>query len=272
MIFEKYFKHPFMDADTGSTGMAANEGEVAELQQENGNTGDEGNVDNGQSTEPTEPNNEPNQPQQQQEPQDITQTQAFSRRLNEMVQKAIDAEYDRLYGQEYGIHSKADYDAYVARQKAIEEGKDPEVVDLRNDLSKTQAELQELRFEKLLIEQRERLQQDPFFKEWEPEINEKMKLFDELYRTGQIPNRVDLETALTLMWKEKGPQEIAKLKQKFEIDQSNKINAASGTGSVVGNGAVPQGFISKETFEMNKNNMKWVMDNLEQLEKDSKKW
>lgn len=236
MIFEKYFKHPFMDADTGSTGMAANEGEVAELQQENGNTGDEGNVDNGQSTEPTEPNNEPNQPQQQQEPQDITQTQAFSRRLNEMVQKAIDAEYDRLYGQEYGIHSKADYDVYVARQKAIEEGKDPEVVDLRNDLSKTQSELQELRFEKLLIEQRERLQQDPFFKEWEPEINEKMKLFDELYRTGQIPNRVDLETALTLMWKEKGPKEIEKLKQKFEIDQSNKENAARGTGSVTGQG------------------------------------
>lgn len=31
------------------------------------------------------------------------------------AQKIVDAEYSRLYGAEYGIHSKADYDAYVAK-------------------------------------------------------------------------------------------------------------------------------------------------------------
>jgi hypothetical protein len=41
--------------------------------------------------------------------------------LNEEKQKAIDAEYSRLYGQEYGIHSKADYEKAIADQKAAEE-------------------------------------------------------------------------------------------------------------------------------------------------------
>lgn len=34
------------------------------------------------------------------------------------AQKIIDAEYSRLYGEQYGIHSKADYDKYVAEYEA----------------------------------------------------------------------------------------------------------------------------------------------------------
>ena len=48
---------------------------------------------------------------------DVTQTQAFSQRLKESTTKAIDAEYDRLYGEQYGIHSKADYEAYLQKQE-----------------------------------------------------------------------------------------------------------------------------------------------------------
>jgi hypothetical protein len=38
-------------------------------------------------------------------------------------QKAIDAEYERLYGMEYDIHSKADYDARIAQNKAAEQAR-----------------------------------------------------------------------------------------------------------------------------------------------------
>lgn len=264
--FYNQFKSPFMDDDSGSTGMAANDGETANLQQETpDNTGSEVEIDNGQSTETPPPAQE-----------DVTQTQAFAHRLREATQKAIDAEYDRLYGAEYGIHSKTDYDAYMARQKAIEEGKDPEVVDLRNDLNKTQSELQEYKFEKTVNAQRTALSNDPkygeVFKAWEGEINQRMEQYDQFYKNGQIKQRIDLETAFTLMWREKGPDEIATLKQKLDIEKANKANAASSTGSVTGQGNVPQGFITKETFEMNKKNQKWIMDNYEQLEKDSKKW
>lgn len=76
---------------------------------------------------------------QGQENNDVTQTKAFSERLNAMTQKAIDAEYERLYGQEYGIHSKADYDNYLKQQEAEEQreaymnqyGIDPKIIDER---------------------------------------------------------------------------------------------------------------------------------------------
>jgi hypothetical protein len=47
----------------------------------------------------------------------VTETQAFSKRLNEK----IDAEYDRLFGAEYGVHSKAEYDKAIADQQAEQE-------------------------------------------------------------------------------------------------------------------------------------------------------
>ena len=63
---------------------------------------------------------------------DITTTKAFSERLKESTQKAIDAEYSRLYGADYGIHTKADYDTAILKQKQAEEaeklGIDPEAI------------------------------------------------------------------------------------------------------------------------------------------------
>lgn len=52
---------------------------------------------------------------------DVTETQAFSARLKEQTNKAVDQEYSRLYGSEYGIHSKADYDQRISDQKEAEE-------------------------------------------------------------------------------------------------------------------------------------------------------
>lgn len=49
---------------------------------------------------------------------EVTETQVFAKRLKESTQKAVDAEYEKLYGTEYGIKSKADYDAYMAKQEA----------------------------------------------------------------------------------------------------------------------------------------------------------
>jgi len=264
--FNGYFKSPFMDDDSGSTGMAANDGEVAELQQDNpDNTGDVDNVEPAQSTEPTEP----------QEPQeDITQTQAFSKRLNEMTQKAIDAEYDRLYGAEYGIHSKAEYDAYVARQQAIEQGKDPEIVDLQNDLNLTKSELQELKFEKALISQRENLSNDPkygdVFKAWEGELKQRMEQYDQMYYNGQLNQRVDLDTAFTLMWREKGPEEITRLKQKLDIEKANKESAARSTGSVKGQGKVDNQFFTID--QVKAMTQQEILANYNAIQESKKSW
>jgi hypothetical protein len=112
--------------------MAANESEFANL-----NMDLQLFAEGEPTTEPsTEPTTEPvTEPVTEPTP-DVTNTQAFSKRLNEMTQKAIDAEYDRLYGAEYGIHSKAEYDAAIAQQQAEaarqqfqdENGFDPDVI------------------------------------------------------------------------------------------------------------------------------------------------
>jgi hypothetical protein len=112
--------------------MAANESEFANL-----NMDLQLFAEGEPTTEPsTEPTTEPvTEPATEPTP-DVTNTQAFSKRLNEMTQKAIDAEYDRLYGAEYGIHSKAEYDAAIAQQQAEaarqqfqdENGFDPDVI------------------------------------------------------------------------------------------------------------------------------------------------
>lgn len=251
-MFGKYgFKYPFMDAETEISGSeinsAANEGELAELQTEiQTDSSDNPPEGQGQEVAKTEP------------VEDITQTQAFARRLKEERQKAIDAEYDRLYGSEYGIHSKAEYDAYIERQKLIEEGKDPEVYELKK-------EVEAFKRERTLIEQDTSLSNDPqlgdLYKQWKEEVKQTSDQFG-----------VDYNTAFTLLCRNKLPSVIGEYKQKLEVTQANKKNAASSTGALTGNGDVPNDFIAKDTFEMNRNNMKWVSDNLERLKQSMKKW
>jgi hypothetical protein len=115
--------------------MAANESEIANLKMDLQLFNDGEPVEPTPTAEPTtepvtEPTTEPIK-----EP-DVTNTQVFSKRLNEMSQKAVDAEYSRLFGAEYGIHSKAEYDAAIAKQQAEaqrqqfqeENGFDPDVI------------------------------------------------------------------------------------------------------------------------------------------------
>lgn len=45
----------------------------------------------------------------------------YEARIATESQKAIDAEYDRMFGAEYGIHSKAEYDERIAQQQAEEQ-------------------------------------------------------------------------------------------------------------------------------------------------------
>jgi len=56
-----------------------------------------------------------------------------------------------------------------------------------------------------------------------------------------------------------------------QIEQANNKNAATSTGSAKTSGKTG-GFISKEEFEANKHDMKWLQKNLSTLDESRKHW
>jgi hypothetical protein len=64
----------------------------------------------------------------------------------------------------------------------------------------------------------------------------------------------------------------AKLEQALQIRDKNAENAGSTPGSVTGMGSVPSDFISKATFDQNKNNRTWLVKNLDTIQKSRSKW
>lgn len=67
-------------------------------------------------------------------------------------------------------------------------------------------------------------------------------------------------------------QRVAEYEQKMQVQQANVQNAQTSTGSLTGQGNVPNDFITKETFETNRNNQAWMSKNYDNLVKSMKKW
>lgn len=65
---------------------------------------------------------------------------------------------------------------------------------------------------------------------------------------------------------------VSVYKQKMGAQEVNTKNAQSSTGSVTGNGAANDGFISFDTFEANKGNQSWVVKNLDRINESRNKW
>lgn len=66
--------------------------------------------------------------------------------------------------------------------------------------------------------------------------------------------------------------QVAKFNQSQQTQENNKKNAETSTGSVQGQGAVPNGYISKEEFDKNKGNQAWLNKNYDVLKKSMNKW
>lgn len=66
--------------------------------------------------------------------------------------------------------------------------------------------------------------------------------------------------------------ELESLKAQIDASKTNERNSASSTGSIDPGAPNDGGFISKEVFDSNKSNQKWVIQNLEKLTQSRKKW
>lgn len=223
--------------------MAANESEIANLK-----------IDLqlfAEGDEPVEPGtDEPIEPAPDVEPvkEDITQTQAFSQRLKDMTQKAVDAEYDRLYGAEYGIHSKAEFDAAIAKQEAEREAQkknlDPEVYQELQELKQFKNQTEK---EKIISSEDSKLMNDPkvgeLYKQWHDEI---------MTNVREHNSRPDIE--FTIMLREKAAELVGQKPNVEELKQQAVKeyieNLKKGNKPVESGGASPVVVASQpKTFE-----------------------
>jgi hypothetical protein len=65
---------------------------------------------------------------------------------------------------------------------------------------------------------------------------------------------------------------LAEFETKFKAMETNEANASTSPGSVTGNGDTKGDFISKEAFEANKKDQKWIIKNLSRIQASRAKW
>jgi hypothetical protein len=231
---------------------------------------------------PADPNPAPDptpSPEPTPEP-DITQTQAFSKRLNDMTQKAIDAEYDRLYGAEYGIHSKAEYDAAIAKQQedAAKEqfkeqnGFDPDVIKpVVEQMLKSDPRYQ--RLEQMEREANITAAVSNFDKEF-PELG--VKTFDDIAKLPNIDKVYEYVNGKGLSLNDAYKlanygDVIGKTAAQAQQEAIKKIaaNGASSPGSLAAGGEGETFFTKEQVDKMSKAD---VVKNYDQIIKSTKKW
>lgn len=165
---------------------------------------------------------------------------------NAKQQQAVDAEYSRLYGQEFGIHSKADYDNAVAQQEreqqiqadAERQGVSEEYIrrlkDVEDTVATTKAEKQEIANQKAelerqiaMIAEHETLNKDETFSDYYNEHQAEIKASAENFK-------VDLTTAMLLSIKDnfKAIKEGATKKAQQETIDNIIKNGKSSPGSL----------------------------------------
>lgn len=66
--------------------------------------------------------------------------------------------------------------------------------------------------------------------------------------------------------------EYNSLKSKVQAVETNTKNAEASTGSLTGNGSTSSDFIDSATFEKNKDDRRWVMQNLSKIMKSRANW
>lgn len=231
------------------------------------------------------------------EVKDLTETQAFSKRLNEekarieseVSQRTRDELIAEQYGESHGIFTYAQYQQ--AKAQAEEESKaqameeqirrkyshldDEELADII-ELKKANEENKRQQAEsKKQQEEREAKEKDNARKE--AESIEFFELFkDENGRAWEATDGIPKEV-IELQSKGKSLPDAynaylkATYKSKISAVEVNEKNAKSSTGSVKGNGN-STGDISQEVFEANKHDREWVIKNFSKITESRAKW
>lgn len=269
MKFLQMFRQPYLDADTDIGGSAPNEPIPNE-------SAPEGNPDPApQPNDDTQPKVEKIKVKYNHEEMEIPYEEAVVHIQKGMnYEKAIEKakqEYDskiaQLFGDEYGIKTFDDY------LNAIQEQREQDRINKLVEQNIPEEYAKELIESKKF---REQYESEIRQKQEETKRIEELKEFQSEYpdvKLDEIPKEVfeQVGNGRTLL------DAYSRYEVKVLKDQLNQLkklqeNAQSSTGSVAGNGNVPDDFISEDVFEAKKNDRNWVIKNLEKITKSRSKW
>lgn len=196
----------------------------------------------------------------------------------EAEKKARDQMISEMYGQSHNIHTYDEYKKAIERENrrktAEERGIDYDILEemINDDPRVKQASELLTAKEQEEKTRKEQIEFLDYFKE------QNGRDFDD--SKDEIPVEVFkyAETGVPLLvaYKAFGEttalrKELEAIKAKLNADETNKKNAESSTGGI-NPASVDSDFISKEVFEANKSDQRWVMKNLEKLTKSRPKW
>jgi len=193
--------------------------------------------------------------------------------------KAQDALIAKMYGESHGIKTVAEYEEAMAKQaeraeiERIQEETNyseedaKEVLEARrirkeNEQAKLEAESRQKQEEK---EKQNNLEFLDFFKSENGREfdSEKDKLDVAIWQS--VSNGTPLKYAYI-------EHELKQLKLGSKVADKNTINSESTIGSVKGDGVTDSDYISESLFDTKKSNQRWVMDNLDKINKSRLTW
>lgn len=186
--------------------------------------------------------------------------------------KARDELIAEMYGESHGIHTYAEYQAAIEKQKQEEHDQkirdEYEAKGLPEDVVSELVEWKRSR-EQSKAEQEAKQQQE----KRDADMMDFIKEFPNV-KADDIPVEVwqanERGIPLRYAYAEHAYRQTMKAE---EIAKANAENAKSSTGSVTGDGvANDTEFISYESYEKNKNNQSWVNKNFDRIMKSRTKW
>jgi hypothetical protein len=189
----------------------------------------------------------------------------YEQKIAQAEQKAINAEYSRLYGDSHGIHSKADYDKAVELQE--QEQQKSELL-ARNFSEEDAAEVLEARKlkEELKAEKESKQQQE----QQQADMQDFIKNFPDV-KPDDIPVEVWKANANGIPLRYAYAEHALKSTRTAEVKaKANEENAKGSMGSVSTNGTANDGYFTKD--QVSKMTSTEVVRNYEKICESTKKW
>jgi hypothetical protein len=182
--------------------------------------------------------------------------------------KARDEVINEMYGESHGIHTYAEYQAAIEKQKQEEQLQELLAKNIPEEFATEMLESRKLR-EQIKAEQEAKQQQE----KQQADMMDFITAFPDV-KADEIPVEVWKANASGIPLRYAYAEHALKLAREADAKaRANAENAKGSMGSVNGDGAANEAdFISYDTFEKNKGDLQWITKNYEKIQKSRANW